>query len=112
VSSVPAGGKATRLLRHSRTCSRGETARYRAWPCDISRSIFGVCWGSMTVSPGYEQIRVRMDVQADCSDEELNALLAYTQEHSPVCQTVCRPVPVHVERVARAAQSRTDTATR
>jgi uncharacterized OsmC-like protein len=64
------------------------------------------------VSPGYEQIRVRMDVQADCSDEELNALLAYTHEHSPVCQMVCRPVPVHVERVARAAQRRTDTATR
>jgi uncharacterized OsmC-like protein len=56
------------------------------------------------VSPGYEQIRVRMDIKADCSDEELDALLAYTQEHSPVCNTVCRPVPVHVERVAAAIQ--------
>jgi uncharacterized OsmC-like protein len=53
------------------------------------------------VSPGYEQIRIEMDVKADCSEEELDDLLAYTQQHSPVCNTVCRPVPVAVER-ARA----------
>ncbi len=42
-----------------------------------------------------------MDIEADCSDEELDELLAYSRAHSPVCQTVCRPVPVVVERVAR-----------
>jgi uncharacterized OsmC-like protein len=52
-----------------------------------------------SVSPGYEQIRIRMSVKADCSDEKLDELLAYTQQHSPVCNTVCRPVPVSVERV-------------
>ena len=51
-----------------------------------------------SISPGYEQIRMTMDIQADCSDEELDALLAYTKDHSPVCTTVCRPVPVVVER--------------
>ncbi len=51
-----------------------------------------------TVSPGYEQIRIRMNIKADCSDEELDDLLAYTQQHSPVCNTVCRPVPVTIER--------------
>lgn len=51
------------------------------------------------VSPGYEQIRISMHVKADCSDEELEDLLAYTQKHSPVCSTVCRPVPVVIERV-------------
>jgi hypothetical protein len=56
------------------------------------------------VSPAYEQIRIRMDIQADCSDEELEALLAYTKEHSPVCNTACRPVPVHVERVVAAVR--------
>ncbi len=53
-----------------------------------------------SVSPGYEQIRVKMDIKADCSDEELDALLGYTREHSPVCNTVCRPVPIVVERAA------------
>ena len=51
------------------------------------------------VSPGYERIRIRMAVTADCSDEQLDELLAYTQQHSPVCNTVCRPVPVMIERV-------------
>ena len=48
------------------------------------------------VSPGYEQIRIVMDIDADCSPEALEDLLAYAQAHSPVCNTVCRPVPVDV----------------
>lgn len=52
-----------------------------------------------SVPVGYEQIRIRMDIKADCSDEELDALLAFAEDHSPVCNTVCRPVPVTVERV-------------
>jgi uncharacterized OsmC-like protein len=53
-----------------------------------------------TVAPGYEQIRIKMNVEADCSGAELDALLAYTQLHSPVCNTVCRPVPVSIERAS------------
>lgn len=49
------------------------------------------------VPAGYEQIRIAMHVEADCSDEALDDLLAYTQQHSPVCNTVCRPVPVMIE---------------
>ena len=56
-----------------------------------------------SVTPGYEQIRMRMDIKADCSDEELDELLAYTRDHSPVCETVCRPVIVVVERVNASA---------
>ena len=55
------------------------------------------------VSPGYEQIRIWMRVKADCPDQELDDLIAYTQAHSPVCNTVCRPVPVRVERVRESA---------
>jgi uncharacterized OsmC-like protein len=55
-----------------------------------------------SVFPGYREIRMKMDIVADCSDAELDALLAYTQQHSPVCNTVCRPVPVVVERAAKA----------
>ncbi len=58
-----------------------------------------------SVSPGYEQIRIRMNVKADCSDEELDKLLAFSREHSPVCQSVCRPVPVSIERVQGASAS-------
>jgi uncharacterized OsmC-like protein len=52
-----------------------------------------------TVPVGYEQIRIKMDINADCSDEELDELLSFAQDHSPVCNTICRPVPVTVERV-------------
>ena len=51
-----------------------------------------------TVPVGYEQIRMTMDVKADCPEAELDDLFAYVQSHSPVCNTVCRPVPVHFER--------------
>ena len=52
-----------------------------------------------TVPAGYRAIRVKLDIVADCSDAELDDLLQFAQQHSPVCNTVCRPVPVTVERV-------------
>lgn len=54
------------------------------------------------VDPGYRQIRIEMDIKArNASDEALDDLLQFAQAHSPVCNTVCRPVPVVVERVKR-----------
>jgi uncharacterized OsmC-like protein len=52
-----------------------------------------------SVPVGYQQIQIKMDIKADCSDDELDELLAFTKNHSPVCNTICRPVPVTVERV-------------
>ena len=51
------------------------------------------------VPVGYEQIQIKMDIKADCSDEELDDLLAFAKDHSPVCNTICRPIPVTVKRV-------------
>ena len=48
---------------------------------------------------GYKEIRIEMDIKADCTDAELDDLLAFAQDHSPVCNTVCRPVPVTIERI-------------
>jgi uncharacterized OsmC-like protein len=50
------------------------------------------------VPAGYERIDILMRVQADCPDEALDELLAYAQQRSPVCNTVCRPVPVAITR--------------
>ena len=52
-----------------------------------------------TVPIGYKQINLKLHIKADCSDDELDDLLAFAKDHSPVCNTVCRPVPVTVERV-------------
>ena len=52
-----------------------------------------------SVPVGYQQIQIKMDIKADCSDAELDELLAFAKNHSPVCNTICQPVPVTVERV-------------
>ena len=54
-----------------------------------------------TAAVAYERIRVRMDIDADCSDEELDALLTFVHAHSPVCNTITRPVTVTLERTGR-----------
>ena len=54
-----------------------------------------------SVNVGYESIHIDMDIEADCSDEELDELLAFAKDHSPVCNTVCRPVPVTLERAKK-----------
>jgi hypothetical protein len=54
------------------------------------------------VPAGYGQIRVEMDVNArNASDDDLDELIRFAQAHSPVCNTICRPVPVVVERTKR-----------
>jgi uncharacterized OsmC-like protein len=54
------------------------------------------------VPAGYQGIRIEMDIKAkNASDAELDELIGFARAHSPVCDTVCRPVPVTIERVAR-----------
>ncbi len=52
-----------------------------------------------SVSPGYRSITIDMEIDADASNEEIEALLQTARERSPVCTTVCRPVPVTINRV-------------
>ena len=52
-----------------------------------------------SVPSGYRQITIEMSIDADCSDEQLDDLLEFARGHSPVCNTICRPVPVSLERV-------------
>jgi len=54
------------------------------------------------VSPGYREIRVEMDITAtNATGEQLDDLLQFAAAHSPVCNTICRPVPVTVTRTGR-----------
>ena len=55
-----------------------------------------------SVPAGFRQIIVKVDIQADCSDAELDELLKFVHGHSPVVDTICRPVAVNLERVKRA----------
>jgi uncharacterized OsmC-like protein len=93
-----AGCVTTTFVLHA--TARGIKIESLSTELDGDLDVRGLLGLDETVSPGYERIRIRMAVSADCSDEQLDALLAYTQQHSPVCNTVCRPVPVMIERVS------------
>jgi uncharacterized OsmC-like protein len=92
-----AGCVTTTFVLHA--AARGIRIRELATELDGDLDLHGLLGLNDAVPAGYEQIRIKMHVQADCTDRELNDLLAYAQQHSPVCNTVCRPVPVVVTRV-------------
>lgn len=92
-----AGCVTTTLVLHA--TARGIQIETLSTELDGDLDVRGLLGLDDDVSPGYERIRIRMAVKAACSDEELDDLLAYTQKHSPVCNTVCRPVPVTIDRV-------------
>jgi uncharacterized OsmC-like protein len=96
-----AGCVTTTLVQHA--TARGIKIDSISTEMDGDIDLQGLLGLDDSVPAGYEQIRIKMDIKADCSDEELDALLAYTKDHSPVCNTVCRPVPVTVERTPKAA---------
>lgn len=92
-----AGCVTTTFVLHA--MARGITIRELSTELKGNIDLQGLLGLDDSVSPGYEQIDIRMHVEADCSDAELDDLLAHTQRHSPVCNTVCRPVPVVLERI-------------
>lgn len=92
-----AGCVTTTFVLHA--TARGITIEHLSTELEGELDVRGLLGIDESVSPGYEQIRIRMKVKASCSDAELDDLLAYTQQHSPVCNTVCRPVPVQIDRV-------------
>jgi len=52
-----------------------------------------------SVRPGYQRITVKVAIKADCSDAELDELVKLVRGHSPMYDTISRPVPVVLERV-------------
>lgn len=93
-----AGCVTTTFILHA--MARGITVRELSTELKGDIDLQGILGLDDSVPAGYEQIGIRMRVTADCSDEELDDLLAYAQAHSPVCNTVCRPVRVVIDRVA------------
>ena len=96
-----AGCVTTTLVLHA--AARGITIRELSSELEGDIDVRGLLALDDAVSPGYRQIRIRIRVVADCSDEELESLLAFAEAHSPVCNTVCRPVPVMIERMTCAS---------
>jgi uncharacterized OsmC-like protein len=92
-----AGCVTTTFVLHA--MARGITIRELSTELKGSINLQGLLGLDDSVPAGYEQINVQMHVKADCTDQELDDLLSYAQQHSPVCNTLCRPVPVMIERI-------------
>lgn len=92
-----AGCVTTTTVLHA--AARGIEIRRLATELEGDLDLQGFLALDPTVPVSYQGIRIRMDVEADCSDQELDDLLAFVQDHSPVCQTIMRPVDVSLARV-------------
>lgn len=92
-----AGCVTTTFVLHA--AARGIEIREISTELDGDIDLHGLLGLNEDINPGYRQVRVRMHVRADCSDAELDDLLTYTQARSPVCNTICRPIPVAITRV-------------
>lgn len=79
--------------------ARGITVRELSTQIEGDADLQGVLGLDESVGVAFQRIRMRINVKADCSDEALNDLLAYAQAHSPVFNTISKPVPIVVERV-------------
>jgi len=97
-----AGCVTTTTVLHA--AARGITIHRLSTELEGTIDLQGLLGLDEDVPAGYRSITIRMDIEADCSDEELDELLSFARGHSPVCNTVCRPVPVTIERVG--AESR------
>ena len=92
-----AGCVTTTTVLHA--AARGITINSLSTELEGTMDLQGLLGMDESVSVGYEKITIKMDIQADCSDAELDDLLAFAEAHSPVCNTVCKPVPVTIKRV-------------
>lgn len=91
-----AGCVTTTLVLHA--MARGIEIRSLSTELEGDIDLRGLLGLDDSVPAGYEEIRIGLSVDAACSEEELDDLIAYAQQHSPVCNTVCRPVPVTITR--------------
>lgn len=96
-----AGCVTTTLVLHA--AARGIQIEKISTSLEGDINLLGLLDLDRSVTPGYSEIRFKIDAKADCSDAELDDLIAFAAAHSPVCQTIERPVPIVVERAAAAS---------
>lgn len=52
---------------------------------------------SDTIRPGYKNITVNVDLDADAPGDKLNELLTIVKKTSPVLDIITNPVPVYIK---------------
>ena len=65
---------------------------------DVSGRVnFRAAYGVESGNPGFENIQVKVDIQTDSAQEEVNRILDGLLGTAPIPDTIMRPVPLDVE---------------
>jgi uncharacterized OsmC-like protein len=97
-ASLAALGSCLAVGIHANAVARGITVRKLELELEADINITAV-WGTGDTSPkpvGFDAVRVKVDLQADAPQAELDALIAHATKWSPVANTFTKPVALNV----------------
>jgi uncharacterized protein YbjT (DUF2867 family) len=65
---------------------------------DVSGRVnFRAAYGLEAANPGFESIRIAVDIQADSSPDKVKEVMDRLLKTAPIPDTIIRPVPLDVE---------------
>ena len=100
-ASLAALGSCVAVGLHANAVARGITVQSLELELEGDLNITAV-WGTgdVTEKPvGFTDVRINVDMKADCPQEEIDALVAHVIQWSPVFNTFSRPVNMVAEAV-------------
>ncbi|PCD77397.1 OsmC family protein [Pseudothioclava arenosa] len=100
-ASLAALGSCIAVGLHANAIARGITIQKLELQLEGDLNITAV-WGTGDVSEkpvGFTDVRIKVDMEADCPQEEIDALIEHVSKWSPVFNTFSRPVNMIAESV-------------
>ena len=100
-ASLAALGSCLAVGIHANAVHRGITIKSLELELEADINITAV-WGTGDTSPkpvGFDAVRVKVHLDADAPQSEIDDLVAHARTWSPVANTFAKPVPVNVETV-------------
>ena len=98
-ASLAALGSCIAVGIHANAVNRGIVVKSLELELEADINITAV-WGTGDTSPkpvGFDAVRVKVHLDADASQAEIDDLVAHARIWSPVANTFSKPVPVNVE---------------
>ena len=100
-ASLAALGSCLAVGIHANAVNQGIVIKSLELELEADINITAV-WGTGDTSPkpvGFDAVRVKVHLDADAPQTEVDALVAHARTWSPVANTFSKPVPVNVETV-------------
>ncbi|MBY6200983.1 OsmC family protein [Maritalea mobilis] len=100
-ASLAALGSCIAVGLHANAVARGIAVKKLELELEGDLNITAV-WGTGDTSEkpvGFTDVRIKVDMEADCPQDEIDALITHVTQWSPVFNTFSRPVNMIAERV-------------